>query len=125
MEKDSKTNCLKEELREGNVCLCPVKGIINVLSKKWTLLIIVVIGNHGSIRFNKIMEQFEGINPKILSERLKELERSNLIVRKAFAEVPLRVEYSLSKDGKELIDAIIPLMDWATKKDAKEVTQIS
>ena len=121
--KESETNSIKEGLKEGKICLCPVKGIIDVLSKKWTLLIIVVIGNHKSIRFNKIMDQFEKINPKTLSERLKELEKANLIVRKAFPEVPLRVEYSLSKDGKELIDSIIPLMEWATKKDAQEVIQ--
>ena len=121
--KESETNSIKEGLKEGKICLCPVKGIIEVLSKKWTLLIIVVIGNNKSIRFNKIMAQFERINPKTLSERLKELEKANLIVRKAFPEVPVRVEYSLSKDGKELIDSIIPLMEWATKKDAQEVIQ--
>ena len=120
MMKESETNSIKEGLKEGKICLCPVKGIIDVLSKKWTLLIIVVIGNHKSIRFNKIMDQFGSINPKTLSERLKELEKANLIVRKAFPEVPLRVEYSLSTDGKELIDSIIPLMEWATKKDAKK-----
>jgi len=120
MNNDNEVTNLRDVLKEGNICLCPVKGIINVLSKKWTLLIIVVIGNHGTIRFNKIMKQFEAINPKILTDRLKELEKENLVIRKAFAEVPLRVEYSLSNDGKELIDAIIPLMEWATKKDAKK-----
>ncbi|MBK5114456.1 MAG: helix-turn-helix transcriptional regulator [Candidatus Heimdallarchaeota archaeon] len=123
MRNASETNLIKEGLKEGKICLCPVKGIIDILSKKWTLLIIVVIGNHKTIRFNKIMGQFEGINPKTLSQRLKELEKANLIARKAFAEVPLRVEYSLSKEGRELIDAIIPLMEWATKKDTQEVTQ--
>jgi DNA-binding HxlR family transcriptional regulator len=119
MKDETGINNIKEELREGKLCLCPVKGIIDVLSKKWTLLIIVVIGNHKSIRFNKIMDQFEAINPKTLSDRLKELEKAKLIIRKSYAEVPLRVEYSLSNDGRELIDAICPLMEWATKKDAK------
>ncbi|NHJ32071.1 MAG: helix-turn-helix transcriptional regulator [Asgard group archaeon] len=122
--KESETNIIKTELKEGKLCLCPVKGIIDVLSKKWTLLIIVVIGNHKSIRFNKIMDQFEGINPKTLSDRLKELEKANLIVRKAYPDVPVRVEYSLSKDGKELIEAIIPLMEWATKKDAQKTSLV-
>ncbi len=120
MMKENETNSIKEGLKEGKLCLCPVKGIIDVLSKKWTLLVIVAIGNHKSMRFNKIMEHFEGINPKTLSDRLKELENANLIIREAFPEVPLRVEYSLSKDGEELIEAIIPLMDWATKKDAQK-----
>ena len=123
MTKESENDCIKEELIEGKVCLCPVKGIIDVLSKKWTLLIIVVIGNHKSIRFNKIMDQFDALNPKTLSDRLKELEKAGLIIRKAFPEVPVRVEYSLSKDGEELIESIIPLMEWATKKDAQKVSQ--
>ncbi len=110
---------LKKILNDGKLCLCPVKGIIGVLSKKWTLLIIIIIANNPKIRFNEIMGQFEGINPKILSDRLKELEEADLISRKAFPEVPLRVEYSLSKDGKELINALMPLIEWATKKDTQ------
>ena len=117
----SSENNLKNILSDGKLCLCPVTGIIGVLGKKWTLLIIIVIANHKQIRFNEIMAQFESINPKILSDRLKELEEFELITRQAYAEVPLRVEYSLSKDGKELIDALMPLIKWATKKDSQGV----
>ncbi|NHJ40381.1 MAG: helix-turn-helix transcriptional regulator [Asgard group archaeon] len=117
MSSELDLNNLKKILNEGKLCLCPVKGIIGILGKKWTLLIIIIIANYKRIRFNEIMGQFEGINPKILSDRLKELEEADLITRKAYPEVPLRVEYSLSKDGKELINALMPLIEWATKKD--------
>ena len=50
------------------VCFCPLEGIIDVISKKWALLIINAIGNYGSLRFNKLMEELRGISPKTLAD---------------------------------------------------------
>lgn len=97
-----------------DVCLCPLEGIIDVISKKWALLVIAVIGNNHKLRFNEIMKNLEGISPKTLAIILKQLETSGLINREAFAEIPPRVEYSLTKNGTELRKAIKPLMKWAT-----------
>jgi len=97
-----------------DVCLCPLEGIIDVISKKWALLTIAVIGNNHKLRFNEIMKNLEGINPKTLATILKQLETLSLIKRKAFAEIPPRVEYSLTQDGTELRNAIKPLMKWAS-----------
>ena len=68
-----------------------------------------------------------GISPKTLSNRLKELKKAGLINRKVFTEVPLKVEYSLTKEGIEARDLIIPLMEWAyNKTQNKEINiQIS
>jgi DNA-binding HxlR family transcriptional regulator len=55
----------------------------------------------------------KGINSKTLSDRLKELEIHGLIKRKAYAEIPPRVEYSLTKKGTALRKAVLPLMKWA------------
>jgi DNA-binding HxlR family transcriptional regulator len=62
------------------------------------------------------MENLKGISPKTLADRLKDLESSGLINREMFAEIPPRVEYSLTQDGIELRDLMIPLMEWASKK---------
>ncbi len=72
------------------------------------------------------MSSLIGISPKTLSIRLKELEKSGLINRKVFAEVPVKVEYSLTKEGIEVRDLIIPLMEWAYKKSplAKNTAKI-
>ena len=118
MQKESKVRCRKKGERE--TCLCPVEGIINVISKKWALLIICAIVNNEKIRFNKIMESLGGISPKTLSDRLKELEKAGLIKREVFAEIPPRVEYSLTQDGIEGRDSMIPLMEWASKKETQE-----
>jgi DNA-binding HxlR family transcriptional regulator len=101
----------------NRVCLCPLKGIIDVISKKWALLIINTLGNCGKLRFNKLMEALSGISPKTLSDTLKELRAEGLIMRESFAEIPPRVEYSLTTDGAELRKSIIPLLEWTANRD--------
>jgi DNA-binding HxlR family transcriptional regulator len=99
------------------VCLCSIEGIMGIISKKWALLIITTIGNHGTLRYGELEERMGGISPKTLSDRLKELEKAGLIRRKTFSEIPPRVEYSLTKDGLDLRNALIPVMKWAIAKD--------
>ncbi len=96
--------------------LCPMEGIIDTISKKWALLIVNDIGNHGKLRFNQLMENLNGISPKALSDTLKKLENEQLVIRESFAEIPPRVEYSLTNDGFELRKAIVPLLKWASKR---------
>ncbi len=62
------------------------------------------------------MKNLIRISPRTLSMRLKELEKAELIKRESFAEIPPRVEYTLTQDGREVRDAMIPLMEWAHKK---------
>jgi len=109
----------KESIEE---VVCPLDEIMNVISKKWTLLIINTIGNAQKVRYNKIMQQLKTINTKTLSDRLKELEKYGLIERRAYMEIPPRVEYSLTKKGKSLRKVILPLMEWTynyTKENQK------
>lgn len=98
------------------VCLCPLEGVINTIGKKWALLIINAIGNHGKLRFNQLLRELKGISPKTLADMLKELQGEGLIKRETFAEIPPRVEYSLTEDGVELRKAMIPLLEWASKR---------
>ena len=98
------------------MCLCPLEGIINTISKKWTLQIIAQIGNHKKLRYNEIKERLGGISPKSLADRLKELEREGLIKREAFLEIPPRVEYELTDDGETLRKSMMPLMEWASTR---------
>ncbi len=102
---------------KNQTCLCPLKGIIDIISKKWALLIINTIGNCGKLRFNQIMGTLSGISPKTLSETLKELCSEGLVSRESFAEIPPRVEYSLTNDGIELRKSIIPLLEWTANRE--------
>jgi DNA-binding HxlR family transcriptional regulator len=101
----------------GQICLCPLEGVIDTISKKWALLIINVLGNYRRLRFNELMLQLEGISPKTLTDTLRLLQAEGLIQREAFAEIPPRVEYSLTESGDELLTAIRPLLQWAATRE--------
>jgi DNA-binding HxlR family transcriptional regulator len=101
----------------GQICLCPLEGVIDTISKKWALLIINVLGNYRRLRFNELMLRLEGISPKTLTDTLHLLQAEELIHREAFAEIPPRVEYSLTASGGELLTAIRPLLQWAAKRE--------
>lgn len=115
MRKES-NSCIVQEGKD-EVCLCPLEGIIEVISRKWTLQIVATLGNHGTLRYNELMNHLRGkhggISPRTLTDRLKDLEGHGLINREAFMEIPPRVEYSLTPRGQELKHAMIPLMNWA------------
>lgn len=102
-------------MREGSkpIDTCPIQGVIDIISKKWGLLIVAVLGNSPSMRYNDIMKELKGISPKTLADTLKALLDTRIIVRKAFNEIPPRVEYALTDDGKKLRNAIRPLIQWA------------
>lgn len=101
----------------NGICLCPIERIITIISKKWAIQAISALGHHNRLRFNDLMNTLEGISPKSLTDLLKELQKEGLIQREAFPEIPPRVEYFLTDDGKELCEAIIPLIQWAEKRD--------
>lgn len=106
-------------LQKESNCICPLGKLMDIISKKWALLIINTIGNSHKIRYSEIRDILVEINSKVLSDRLKELEEAGLIKREAYAEIPPRVEYSLTEDGKALRKAIVPLMKWVYSKNTE------
>lgn len=92
---------------------CPITRILGYLGKKWTLIILREMQS-GERRFNGFM-RIQGINSRILSRRLKELEKLGLVSRKRFAEIPPRVEYSLTEKGRCLIRCFRYIDVWARK----------
>ena len=109
---------MHKKSEDKHVCFCPLEGVIDVISKKWALLIVNAIGNCDKLRFNDLMEELDGISPKTLSDTLKELQAQGLVKRESFAEIPPRVEYSLTKDGAELRKSIVPLLRWAATRES-------
>src|SRR5438552_8334059 len=85
--------------------VCPIARTAEIISGKWTLLIIRDLAS-GVKRFNQLERSLHGISPKTLSERLRYLEEKGIIFRQTFAEVPPRVEYSLSEKGHDLVDVV-------------------
>jgi len=97
--------------------LCSLEFLLESVSKKWALLIIVEIDKHKKLRYNELYSKIEGIGPSTLSTVLKRLEEINLIKREVFTEIPPKVEYSLSKKGEEFQELVRPLIKWADKNE--------
>ncbi len=97
---------------------CTVSRTVRYLSKRWTLLIILELykGDQYTRRFSELRVALHGITPKVLSERLKELEEEDIISRKVDATAfPVRAEYSLTESGLEIVDIIRDIKSWALK----------
>ena len=89
-----------------DVNACPVRNIISRFSGKWSLLILCVLSENDSTRFNAIGKAIPDISPKVLTETLKNLEADGFINRRLYAEVPPKVEYSLTPLGQSLLPII-------------------
>src|SRR5271170_2580027 len=92
------------------------REMVSRISDKWSLWTMRVITDTDQpMRFSRIMDQVEGISQKSLTKTLRGLERDGLITREVFAEVPPRVEYSITAFGSEMLDNVAPLWLWAAK----------
>jgi DNA-binding HxlR family transcriptional regulator len=90
--------------------------MVSRISDKWSLWTMSVIAALGQpMRFSRIMDGVEGISQKSLTKTLRGLERDGLITREVFAEVPPRVEYTITALGSEMLDNVAPLGLWAGK----------
>ncbi len=97
---------------------CTVNLTVKYLTKKWTLLIILEIfkGENSTRRFSELKDHLPGITPKILSERLQELEAEGIVLKMVDAStVPVKSEYTLTESGLELLDVIRGIKFWALK----------
>ena len=92
---------------------CPIERTVNILDGKWTLLILRELFT-GTKRFGELRAGLAGVSPKTLAERLRILEQQGIVNRVIYAEVPPRVEYSLTDLGKTLNPIIEALRDWGT-----------
>jgi DNA-binding HxlR family transcriptional regulator len=90
--------------------------MVTRLADKWSLWTMAVLAEAGEpLRFTRVMEQVEGVSQKSLTKTLRGLERDGLITRQVFAEVPPRVEYTITALGMELLSHIEPLWIWVAK----------
>ncbi|MEF8834965.1 MAG: helix-turn-helix domain-containing protein, partial [Candidatus Thermoplasmatota archaeon] len=98
-------------------CLCPVEGIIDVVSKKWAICIISHLGRDDEgYRFNELQRSLDDISPKSLSDRLKELGEEGLVNRDVEESAPPKVTYTLTSDGEKLHERLEPLVKWVNER---------
>lgn len=97
----------------GSICIYPSQGVLRLLGKEYTLLIIGLLGNEGGgVGFNEISRSIGNPKPSVLSARLKEMEAAGLVVRRVENTRPVSVKYSLSRKGMELRRLLIPIFKW-------------
>ena len=96
----------KEELQD-----CPVATTVQLIGNKWKLLILRNL-RMRPWRFNELQKSLEGISQKVLTESLRSMEADGIIVRTVYAEVPPRVEYSLSELGETMRPILDAMEQW-------------
>ena len=92
---------------------CPIRDILSRLSSKWAMLILITLDANEVMRFNDLQKSIGDISQRMLSVTLRTLEADGLIGRKAYPEIPPRVEYSLTPRGLSLIPHLEGLVGWA------------
>ena len=93
---------------------CPIRNVLSRVGDKWSMLVLFTLENNENIRFKELQRNIPDISQKILTLTLRTLEGDGLVARKAYAEVPPRVEYALTEKGKSLLPLINNLIDWAS-----------
>jgi DNA-binding HxlR family transcriptional regulator len=93
---------------------CPIERVARLIGDKWTLLIIRDL-LQGPQRFGQLHTSMPGISTRTLSTRLDTLEQVGLIERRAYAEIPLRVEYSLTEQGRDLLPLLEAIRAYGEK----------
>ena len=99
----------------NNIALCPkFEAAFELLGKRWTGLIIHVMLN-GPKRFSDFQEVIPNLSPRMLTERLKELEEYGVVARHVYPEMPVRIEYELTDKGRDLQAVMSEVQTWASK----------
>ena len=105
---------LKTEVNDALFPTCPIRNVLSRIGDKWSMLVLYTLEQHGVLRFNGLKLYIPDISKKMLSAALKVLEADGLISRKVYAEIPPKVEYTLTERGQTLIPLINNLIEWAS-----------
>lgn len=92
---------------------CPIRNILARVSDKWSLLVIFTLSEGKVLRFNMLRKEIPEISQKMLTNTLRTLETDGYVLRKVYAEVPPKVEYSLTERAYSLLPHINALIMWA------------
>jgi len=105
---------LQENLKKfTHIDNCPIRNVVARFSGKWAVLVLCVLAENETTRFNAIGKAIPDISPKVLSDTLKNLEADGFISRRIYAEIPPKVEYSLTDLAKSLMPKLYGVIEWA------------
>ena len=99
--------------------MCHVRNVIARFGNKWAFLVILILEERGTVRFNELGREIPDVSSRVLAGTLRTLEADGLISRKVYPVVPPRVEYSLTEMGQSLVPLINDLTAWAQQNMAR------
>ena len=115
----SYTEYRNDELpKRSDLPVCPVETCVSLIGSKWKLLIMRDLILNGSMRFKALQRSVGGVSQKVLTTNLRSMEDTGLIVRRVYAEVPPRVEYSLTEVGQSLRPILDSMWAWGESYQA-------
>jgi DNA-binding HxlR family transcriptional regulator len=94
--------------------VCPIAPVVEIVFSRWTTPILWTLHEHGIQRFVEVERRIGTISPKVLTQRLRQMERDGLVVRTYHPEVPPRVEYEISELGRSLAPMFAALVEWSS-----------
>lgn len=98
-------------MKKSDLPACPVEATLTLIGNKWKVLILRdLLG--GTRRFGELQRSVGGVTQKVLTAQLRAMEASGLLTRKVYAEVPPRVEYTLTQTGYSLKSVLDAMCDW-------------
>ena len=100
--------------KNGKTYHCPVEAALEVIGGKWKPLILWALGDNV-MRFGELQKGLPGVNAKMLTKQLRELEEDGVISRTIYPEIPPRVEYAITDFGKTLIPILQALCNWGAQ----------
>ena len=92
---------------------CPLEYAANIIGGKWKIRLLWALYKEESVRFNELKRQLNGITDMMLTKILKELVKENIVKRIQYNEIPPRVEYSLTPNGLNLVNALNEVTKWS------------
>jgi DNA-binding HxlR family transcriptional regulator len=95
---------------------CPIRNVLARICDKWSILIIFTLEQFPVMRFSELRRMIPDISQKMLTVTLRTLEEDGLVSRKVYAQVPPKVEYSLTTRGKSLLPHLNGLIQWAKEQ---------
>jgi DNA-binding HxlR family transcriptional regulator len=90
---------------------CPTRTVLDHVMSKWGVLVLLALSD-GTHRWGELRREVQGISEKMLASTLRTLEADGLVSRESYPEVPPRVEYALTDLGRDMMQRMLPLMDW-------------
>ena len=104
---------------------CPIRQVVSRFGDKWSLLVLYSLheSESGVLRFSELRRHMSDCSQKMLSQTLRNLERCHLVSRKAYGEVPPRVEYALTQTGQSLMPAVLSLTEWGKRHFAEVLAE--